>query len=241
MLHNPPPRTYCPSAEYCPPTTHPQARPTAPRAHAPARGARAAAARAEERRRQEEQRRRAIFAGTSHDPRADCLAGNGVMSELGVGDELFRPEDGDFVEESQTFNEKDSTSPELRPDSRARSPSDQQLLQSKPIVVIKNFATKRGQDAIIAVIAKWTASLVQGGIAHVIVVSDNRENAKLLAQGECTIMISFGCWSQSSRTFSSSFETSSCHSLVRCRLLKCTLLRRAETPRNQLCREILIR
>ena len=139
----------------------------------------AAEARAAERRREEAKRRAAILSGTWHDPRADCLAGNGVMSELGVGDELFRIEDGDPFDEGQTFEEKGSLDHGKHP----MTPSEVQALQAKPIVVIKNFTTKRGQDVIINVLAEWAASLASGGVAHVIVVSDNRENAKLLTQG----------------------------------------------------------
>ncbi len=43
----------------------------------------------EMRRVQAARRQQAILEGTWHDGRLDCIAGNGIMSELGVGDELF--------------------------------------------------------------------------------------------------------------------------------------------------------
>lgn len=195
----------------------------------------AAEVRAEERRREEIRRRRSILAGTWHDPRADCLAGNGIMSELGVGDELFRPEDGDSVDEVHAFSEGDLAYSEK---SHVKSAPETQVNQGKPIVVIKNFATKRGQDVIIAELAKWAASLVQGGVAHVIVVSDNRENAKVLAQGEYSIQHEPAKFYMS--VFSAALKTPSCHRTVGCRLIKRTCLRRAEALRNKRHRKDLI-
>lgn len=142
-----------------------------------------AEARAREKHREEARRRAAVMSGTWHDPRADCLAGNGIMSELGVGDELFRVEDSDPIEDGRVFDEKGALKQDEPEPQPSLSSSDFQLLQGKPIIVIKNFASKRGQDVVMNVLAKWAASLVSGGVAHVIVVSDNRENAKLVAQG----------------------------------------------------------
>lgn len=132
----------------------------------------------------ERARRQALLRlGTWHDGRLDCVAGNGVMSELGVGDERMRLEDYDvdpkLVEVVEQIAEKEATPAE----NLEKTPSDMQTLQSMPIVVIKNYATKRGRDDIIAVMSTWAASLVDHNIAHVIVLSDNRENAKQLAQG----------------------------------------------------------
>ncbi|KLO14864.1 hypothetical protein SCHPADRAFT_914661 [Schizopora paradoxa] len=131
----------------------------------------------------ERARRQALLRlGTWHDGRLDCVAGNGVMSELGVGDERMRLEDYDVDPESVELAEQDAEREATPTESLEKTPSDMQALQTMPIVVIKNYATKRGRDDIIAVMSTWAASLVDHNIAHVIVLSDNRENAKQLAQ-----------------------------------------------------------
>ncbi|KAL0063290.1 mitochondrial escape protein 2 [Marasmius tenuissimus] len=57
-------------------------------------------------------------------------------------------------------------------------------VQSLPIVVIRNFAIKGGlnRDEVMDVLAKWAAKLAESQIAHVVVISDNRENSKRLAK-----------------------------------------------------------
>lgn len=139
---------------------------------------------AELRRREEAKRRAAMLRGTWHDPRLDCVAGVGVMSELGFGDELMRPEDqeGSFKNPSSvlTDNEKTSAFSEAR---QPKTPSELLELKTKPIVIIKNFETKHGRDDVLGILAKWASTLVENGVAHVIVSSDNRENAKELARG----------------------------------------------------------
>ena len=66
---------------------------------------------------------------------------------------------------------------------RKLTPAELQELQAVPIVVIKNFTTKHGKDEVISVLSSWAATLVNNAVAHVIVVSDNRDNAKVLIQG----------------------------------------------------------
>lgn len=132
---------------------------------------------------EENERRASLHRATWHDPRLDCVAGNGVMSELGIGDELMRPNDYDLNPESS----KEA----VRTDGDGgngvqKTTSEIQALQVLPIVVIKNFATKRGKDDVLDVIANWAASLVNSKAAHVLVMSDNRENAKVIARGTCT-------------------------------------------------------
>ncbi|THH05738.1 hypothetical protein EW145_g4580 [Phellinidium pouzarii] len=141
-----------------------------------------------ERQREEVRRRNALRHGTWHDPRLDCVAGNGVMSELGIGDELMRPEDYEI--EFGGVNSLTSSSSGLgnshganeEKAGKQKTLTDIQALQTLPIVVIRNFETKHGKDEVLGVLAKWAATLVNNKIAHVIVVSDNRENAKVLAQ-----------------------------------------------------------
>lgn len=58
-------------------------------------------------------------------------------------------------------------------------------IKALPVVVIKNFATKTSfTEQLVTVLAEWSASLAEGGVAHVIVLSDNRENGRRLAKGE---------------------------------------------------------
>ncbi|KAH8108444.1 RNA12 protein-domain-containing protein [Phellopilus nigrolimitatus] len=146
--------------------------------------ARSSADAAEERRTEEARRRAALNLGTWHDPRLDCVAGSGVICELGIGDELMRPEDhergGVYASAGGELGEKNSA--DEGGSEKQKTPSEVHTLRALPIVVIKNFATKRGQDEVLGVLAKWAAALVTNQVAHVIVVSDNRENAKVLAQ-----------------------------------------------------------
>ncbi|KAG2149305.1 RNA12 protein-domain-containing protein [Suillus clintonianus] len=144
---------------------------------------------AEARQAEEARTRARIRAGTWHDPRLDCVAGNGIISELGVGDELLDGADGEFT--SFDAMEKDvgnsngggeKTSEELA--RQHRNAEDVQAVRTLPIVVIKNYAARGGayKEELLSVLAHWAASLAENQIAHVIVVSDNRENAKLLAR-----------------------------------------------------------
>lgn len=136
-----------------------------------------------ERRRTDNIRRYALMQlGTWHDGRLDCVSGNGVMCELGIGDEFMRPEDYD-VDLSALTDFDLTNSSEVKSAAKQKSPTELQSLRSLPIVIIKNFATKRGKDSVIEVLSKWAATLANNKIAHVIVVSDNRENSKSLAQG----------------------------------------------------------
>ena len=148
------------------------------------------------RKKEEEVRRVRMRMGTWHDGRLDCVAGNGVMSELGIGDELMRPEEYEASPQSVTGSPMESfagapgaIAGEKEHATQPKTPSETQALKALPIVVIKNFATKRGRDTVIDVLAKWAATLVSNQVAHVIVVSDNRENAKTLAQGTSRITI----------------------------------------------------
>ncbi|KAG2115212.1 RNA12 protein-domain-containing protein [Suillus discolor] len=145
---------------------------------------------AEARQAEEARTRARIRAGTWHDPRLDCIAGNGVISELGVGDELLEGDDGGLagfnVIEEDAVNSSDGgekTSEELARQQH-RHAEDVQVVRTLPIVVIKNYAARGGvyKEELLGVLAHWAASLAENQVAHVIVVSDNREDAKLLAR-----------------------------------------------------------
>ncbi|KAJ7074355.1 RNA12 protein-domain-containing protein [Mycena amicta] len=58
---------------------------------------------------------------------------------------------------------------------------EMQAVWSLPVVVIKNF-NGRGREEVFDVIAEWAALLIEQELAHVVVVTDNRENAKRLTK-----------------------------------------------------------
>ncbi|GJE86794.1 exonuclease [Phanerochaete sordida] len=151
--------------------------------------------------RQEEERVRAAFAeqearvreriraGTWHDPRLDCVAGNGIMSELGVGDEWFGANDAEarpvVAAEGGEKGEGEEKRPEGNGGERQERTEDAQTIETMPIVILRGFESKGGgarREEFLSVVSQWAASLVEGEVAHVVVVSDNRENAKRLAR-----------------------------------------------------------
>ncbi|KAJ7632265.1 RNA12 protein-domain-containing protein [Roridomyces roridus] len=128
-------------------------------------------ARAEEHARRDAILRERILRGIWHDGRLDCVSGNGVISELGVGDEIL---DGQDVT---------STRVEEKPASERKKEKQVEAVGSLPIVVIRNFSSRGStREEVFDVIAEWAAGLVENQFAHVVVVSDNRENSKRLAK-----------------------------------------------------------
>lgn len=124
---------------------------------------------------QAERRRNQIRQGVWHDGRLDCVAGNGIMSELGVGDERFDEADAvSFTAKEHSENEEKTGQYQQHFDT----------VNALPVVVIRNYTTKIGSDReeLLTVLAQWAASLAEKQIAHVIVTSDNRENSKRLAK-----------------------------------------------------------
>ncbi|TFK25029.1 exonuclease [Coprinopsis marcescibilis] len=121
--------------------------------------------------------RERLINGTWHDGRLDCVAGNGIMCELGVGDEPF-----DDVLDSTYLGALEAGPPEKA--KKELSQEDLDNLKALPIVVIRNYTTKVGstKDELLKALAEWSASLVENQIAHVLVLSDNRENSKRLSQ-----------------------------------------------------------
>jgi len=74
-------------------------------------------------------------------------------------------------------------------DKRRSIPSYQEKLDEEiralPVVVIKNYATKTPfTDLLITVLADWAAGLADSGLAHVVVLSDNRDNGRRLEKGK---------------------------------------------------------
>jgi hypothetical protein len=113
----------------------------------------------------EAQRREQIRRGVWHDGRMDCIAGNGVMSELGVGIERFGENDEDAKQEGRDEDAELLAKPELNDKiRREREYRNAQDVGSLPVVVIKNFASKPGKEEVCNALADWAASLVSGSV-----------------------------------------------------------------------------
>ncbi|KAF9452822.1 hypothetical protein P691DRAFT_771933 [Macrolepiota fuliginosa MF-IS2] len=141
-----------------------------------------------------ERRRAKIKDGTWHDGRLDCVSGNGIMCELGVGDEMWDSDDtvaGSVLEKGGEQGVADKQAEEET--QKKRTEMDVEAIGALPIVIIRNFDSKAfggtgllasgaTREDVLNVLANWAGSLVDNQLAHVIVISDNRENAKKLAQ-----------------------------------------------------------
>ncbi|KAF8208561.1 RNA12 protein-domain-containing protein, partial [Mycena galopus ATCC 62051] len=58
-----------------------------------------------------------------------------------------------------------------------------EAVEALPIIVIRNFdAQKSNREEIYDVLAQWAASLVENQLAHVVVISHNRENTKRIGK-----------------------------------------------------------
>ncbi|KAJ6606606.1 RNA12 protein-domain-containing protein [Mycena vulgaris] len=141
-------------------------------------------AQAEERARMATVRLEKIRRGTWHDGRLDCVAGNGVMCELGIGDELMEDDAAvAFGRPGEEVEEKRQRQDEEESKKKQKGKAELEAVGSLPIVVIRNFAARgSNREEIYDVLAEWGASLVENQFAHVFVISDNRENSKRLAK-----------------------------------------------------------
>ena len=117
-------------------------------------------ARKQESLRQQRERLKKIQRGEWHDGRLDCLAGNGIMSELGIGDEKFGPDDADF---DATAGETESLDSEIVDESK--SAGDLDAIKGLPVVVLRGFEDKvGGKSEILDVIAQWATGLVENRV-----------------------------------------------------------------------------
>lgn len=142
-----------------------------------------------------------IKRGAWHDGRLDCVAGNGVMSELGLGEEptfesdlyAARPSPPLIDDVAPIAGEAVPptaealpfiANPDLPPDNKATADVDEEaeFIKTLPIVVLQNFAQKAGKGDVWNVLAEWGASLVENRIAHVIVVTDSSIATKALTK-----------------------------------------------------------
>lgn len=118
-----------------------------------------------ERKREEAERSRLISLGAWHDGRLDCVAGNGIMSELGFGVEDISERD------TQGEVEASATSallPVVAP-TTAVTPTEvdqeRDFVQSLPILVLDNFTQKAaGKTELWSVLAEWGANLVENKV-----------------------------------------------------------------------------
>lgn len=105
-----------------------------------------------------------ITEGSWHDGRLDCVAGNGIISELGIGDErMDSSSDGPIIQNDDTPGDAG------RPGQReTESQPDIDAVKAIPIVVIRNYSSKIGvaREELLTILANWAASLVEGQVSH---------------------------------------------------------------------------
>ncbi|TFY82063.1 hypothetical protein EWM64_g1954 [Hericium alpestre] len=133
---------------------------------------------------EEAQTRARIAKGVWWDPRMGYVAGGGVMAELACGDEPFTVADEDVdahLDLSRAAKETGlSEKGGAGRNAVVRDVKDGQDIRVLPIVVLRNF--KGGKEEITGVFAEWVARLIEVQVAHVIVVSDNRNHSRQLAK-----------------------------------------------------------
>lgn len=128
---------------------------------------------ASQRREEEARLRTRIREGRWHDGRLDCVAGNGVMCELGIGDEEFGDSEAGVSGSSDKKDEQEGG--EKHKDTREterRQPSVEhmQAVESMPVVIIRGFESKGGgsrREELLNVLAHWAATLEENQV-HVI-------------------------------------------------------------------------
>lgn len=112
----------------------------------------------------EKQRRNEILQGTWHDGRLDCVAGNGVMSELGFGDEPMFESDGTGPTQITNLDEKQGHGEETARKERTRE--EMEAVRALPIVMIRNYEVKAGssREELLTVLAQWAATLAENQV-----------------------------------------------------------------------------
>ena len=132
--------------------------------------------------RAEHARRRDLIArGGWHDGRIDCLCGNGIISELGLGVEPTDETDlspPNIAMRAFTIDDKNIETKTADADLDAES----ELIRTLPIVVLKNFAQKSARGELWTVLSEWGANLVENRVAHVIVVAEGATAIKSLTK-----------------------------------------------------------
>lgn len=128
-----------------------------------------------ERQEMEERLRKGLW----RDGRIDCVAGNGVICELGGGvervDEVvdWVPPHDKFTAFEANVDESEKQESRVPPNTQnnaapangtLKAQLDVEAVRALPIVVIKNFATKRGRDDVLSVLARWAAGIVESQV-----------------------------------------------------------------------------
>ena len=130
-------------------------------------------------------RTRLIEKGLWHDGRLDCIAGNGVMSELGFGEEEMTEKDSVVpvmnatVEPTPTTNLVDSAAihSALVQKQASEVDAERDYTESLPILVLDNFTQKTNtKPEIWNVLAEWAAGLVENKVGNSM---DAYEDARL--------------------------------------------------------------
>lgn len=109
-----------------------------------------------------------IRRGIWHDGRLDCVAGNGVMSELGIGDELFGDADAIVPKSTAATTEGENASHEKQGKAtdkeHQQSAADAQAVKALPVVIIRNYELK-GNEVVLKALAQWAASLAENKVS----------------------------------------------------------------------------
>lgn len=102
-----------------------------------------------------------IQRGEWHDGRLDCVAGNGIMSELGIGDEKFGPDDAEAGADENELLLDTGVLGEDKPN------GDHDAMEGLPVVVIRGFEDKvGGKSELLDVVAEWATSLVDNRVSE---------------------------------------------------------------------------
>lgn len=116
----------------------------------------------------EERKAERIRRGIWHDGRLDCVAGNGVMSELGIGDEIMREWEMDPESVPMALEEEHDEKVEAKEEKvvkKQRNAVDAAAVEALPIVVIRNFAEGgSGREDTLNVLAQWAANLEENQV-----------------------------------------------------------------------------
>ena len=109
---------------------------------------------------QQRERLDQIKRGEWHDGRLDVVAGNGIMSELGIGDEKFGPDDADANAGGTDVLDI------VANDREAKSNGNLDTMGSLPVVVIRGFEDRvGGKSELLDVVAQWATSLVDNKVS----------------------------------------------------------------------------
>jgi hypothetical protein len=109
-----------------------------------------------------------IQRGGWHDGRLDCIAGNGIMSELGFGEEELGENDMTQATETSLMNTQMAdvqVQPTLLAKQVSEVDAERDYTESLPILVLDNFTHKTNtKTEIWNVLAEWGAGLVENKV-----------------------------------------------------------------------------